>query len=458
MVLALIILLVLSSIGLSVGQVMVAKYASVKRSTYITSAVMVTEAGLSDTISRLTSDTNFTGYPDNARKQFFNNTDQGKGEYSSTVTSPTPATREITVNGYIYKDPASTSNEVKKTIKATIKAQVNPTQYSVFTGSGGLKIGPGVVIQGGNIYIQGKVDVSLVAGIGTNSNPINLKVGNIGCRAGGAGSEYPVLCPASSQPISLAGFLSSIYGTVCATGQTSSSNIYPGSTGQGLIPNCVAPFGSMPVFDKQAFVNSMTTPAQQASNANCDGPGNSVNWNAGTIFNGNVSFAAVCKVTLKGDVYIKGNLTSNLFIDFIVDENVSKPPVIVVNGNVAINHSRVNANSAGVPMRIISFGSTNSACTASDSCSVLPSYDDIYNSTSTQTATCQGLPHGDMPGLILQSYFGKVTIDDGCRVGSVAGQTVDFEFFSGTSMVGQLSLDGTVTYDGWKIVDYQQIY
>lgn len=457
MVLALIILLVLSSIGVSVGQVMVAKYASVKRSSYITSAVMVAEAGLSDTIARLNSDANFTGYPDNARKQFFSNADQGKGEYASIVTAPTPTTRVITVSGYVYRDPASSSNEIKKTIKATIKAETNPTQYSVFTGSGGLTVGPGVNVTGGNIYILGKVGVGLNGGIGTNNNPINLKIANTGCRAGGAGSAYPVQCPASDQPISMSGS-STIYGTVCATDQTSSSGIFPGSTGQGLIPGCVAPSGSMPTFDKQAFVNSMNTPALAASSANCDGPGNKVDWNANTIYNGDVTFGAACKVTVKGNVYIKGSLTTDIFIHFEVDESVTTPPIIVVNGEVVINHSRVSANTAGVPMRTISFLSTDSSCTASDSCNVLPTYDHIYNSSTLQATNCLGNPHGELPGLIMQAYFGKANVGDGCSLGSVAGQSVNFDFFDGTSLVGQLSLDGTVTISGWKIVDYQQTY
>lgn len=455
LVLCLVMVSVLSLIGLSIGQFLAAKYASTKQGVYSTSAVMVAEAGLSDTIARLTADPAFTGYT--TRKQFFSNATQGKGEYSSTVTSPTSTTREIRVTGYVYRNPDSTANEVKKTITSIIKAQVSPKKYSVFAGSGGLTVGQFVAIRAGNIYVQGKVGIDFGGSLGTFGSPVDLTVGNLACRTGGAGSQYPVQCPVGDQPLSIA-WLSSIYGSVCATGQTSKSQIYPGIIGEGLDEGCVAESGSMPAFDKQGFVNGMTLPAKQPNSGNCSGFGNSTTWEAGTIFDSTMNFNSVCKVTVKGNVYIKGDLTSNLFVHFNVDESVTTPPVIVVNGTASLNFSRVSANSAGVPMRIISFKSSNPGCSNSDNCVALPSYDDVYNSTSVTGTSCLGTPHGDMPGLIMQAYFAKANIGLGCSLGSVAGQAVHFSFFSGTSLLGQLSLDGTITIDGWKVVDYQQTY
>jgi hypothetical protein len=305
------------------------------------------------------------------------------------------------------------------------------------------------------------VSIGMGSTVGTYKSPVNLYAANIGCRQGGAGSAYPVQCPASDRPITFANAGpngSSVYGTVCATDQPNGVGIYPGQIGQGWIPNCVAPGGSMPVFDKQGFVNSMNTPAQNASNANCDGHGNTVTWNANTIFNNNVSFSQTCKVTVKGNVYIKGNLSTNIFVHFLVDESVSSQPVIVVNGKVNINYSRVSANTAGTPMRIISFDSSDSSCTQSDSCNALGSYDDIYNSVSRIATDCLGNPHGDLPGLVMQAYYATAHVGQNCDLGSVAGQAVYFDYNSGTSLVGQLSLEGTVTISGWKIVDYQQLY
>lgn len=453
-------MLVLTSIGVSIGAVVSTQYAASKRASYTTSAVMVAEAGISDTIARLHADSSFTGYPDGARKQLFSSAEQGKGEYSTVVTAPTIDTRTITSAGYLYKNPASTANEIKKTIKVTLKANVNPKKYSIFAGAGGLTVNWGVTLLGSDIYVLGKVDLGFGSGIGIYSSPVNLYAANVACRAGGAGSEYPVLCPVSSPPLTLAGAgtFSSIYGEVCATGQTSGLGINKGVIGQGFRNPCTAPSGSIPLFDKAAFTSSMSTPAQPASSALCSFPSNKKTWNANTKFSGDVTAASVCKVTVKGNIYIDGDLTTNLFLHFQVDEDVTVPPVIVVNGTVAVNFSRVSANSAGVPMRIISFDSTDSTCSSSDSCNVLPNYDDKYNSVSKVTASCAGSPHGDMPGLIFQAYYGKANVGLGCNAGSVAGQAVNFDAFSGTSIVGELSLDGSVTIDGWKIVDYQQIY
>ena len=116
-VLCLIMVLILSSIGVSVGTVISAQYASTKRASYVTSAVMVAEAGMSDTIARLYSDSHFNGYADGMRKQLFNSPEQGKGEYSTQVFEPTSDTRVIVSNGYLYKDPTSTANEIKKRSK-----------------------------------------------------------------------------------------------------------------------------------------------------------------------------------------------------------------------------------------------------------------------------------------------------------------------------------------------------
>ena len=77
----------------------------------------------------------------------------------------------------------------------------------------------------------------------------------------------PSLC-AGVQPISLAQS-TNIYGTVCATGQTSTgpnNNIQPGNGGQGLVVGCTAPSVSPPSYDRAGQIAAVTTTSGSTSN------------------------------------------------------------------------------------------------------------------------------------------------------------------------------------------------
>ena len=103
--------------------------------------------------------------------------------------------------------------------------------------------------------------------IGTSSNPVNVDVANVACPTGSnPGPTYPTTV-FGTQPISLA-YSTNIYGTVCATGQTSTgpnNNIPGGSTGAGLEAGCTAPAVSQPTYNRSGVISGITTTASGTS-------------------------------------------------------------------------------------------------------------------------------------------------------------------------------------------------
>ena len=145
--------------------------------------------------------------------------------------------------------------------------------------------------------------------------PSSFDVAHQACPTGtNPGSTYPTVC-SSGQPISLAQS-TNIYGTVCATNQTSkgpNNNIQTGSGGEGLKIGCVTPPVTQPTYDRTAHIAKMTT-TSAANNITYDcsqwqSPNGFVRtWPANIKFTGNVSATSSCDLTITGDVYITGNL------------------------------------------------------------------------------------------------------------------------------------------------------
>lgn len=301
----------------------------------------------------------------------------------------------------------------------------------LMVGPGGLSI-TGAIIQGGDAYVKGKVYVGFNSRIGGapfltffgGGTPANLNVANIGC---GSGNSYPTPCGSSSPPITLYNSFATINGQICAKDQPiPTAGINPYASGLGLLADCTPPDVDMPSFNKAGFVNQMTS-TSLGTLGSCNG-GN-LTTTANRTYTGNVSWSFFCKVSISGSMYITGGLSTST-ADIRVAESAGKVrPIIVVNGRIDLN-GKIYPNSYGTTPYFISFFSSDSACSNSNTCT---SISPAKLKETLDTYTGQPFTFGNAPvslinltatGSSFYSYYGETYLDFFTKVGAVGGQRV----------------------------------
>ena len=454
--------LILISVVIAISALMIVGFALVSstssqylltsKDTYRANALLTAEAGVEQSLQQLNSNDNFSGYA--TAQQFFDNTGQGLGTYTTTVTSDPSNNnaRIITSTGKVYRYH-DTSTPVSTRIVRVTAVGTQSQGYSVYSGPGGLILGGSAAITNSSVYVNGTLSLSGAAKIGTASQPLTVDVANIACPTGNnPGSSYPALC-SSTQPISLA-HSTNIYGTVCATGQTSTGpnhNIQGGNGGAGLKPGCTAPPASPPSYDRNAQIAAVTTTASGSDNNYvCNSWPFNRTWPANLKLTGNVNIASSCNLVIKGNVYITGNLTIGGAARITVDNSVgSTRPVVMVDGTIDVGGSaQLIANSSGTGIEFISFRSTASC---NPNCTSL-SGNDLKTSSGMQTVSIGGA--ASLPGMVFDAYWGKIKVGGSGNVGSAIGQTVDMSG-AGTVTFGTTLSSGART---WTISSYQELY
>lgn len=446
---------ILTLIGLSLAAGVTSQYTLASTDLYATNADMVAEAGVEESVEQLNQNDSFAGYT--SSQQFFNNSTQGKGVFTTTVnnTSDTNA-KVITSTGQVYRQnnlikPAST-----RLIKVTVVG-TGSTGYSVQSGPGGLILGGSANITNSQVYVNGTLTLQGTSKIGTVSQPLQVDVANDACPTGASpGPTYPQICT-GTQPISLA-YSTNIYGTVCATGQTTTgpnNNIQGGSTGQGLKAGCTAPTVSMPTYDRAGQISQVTTTkASSDSSIDCTryltGSGFTRTWPSNLKITGNIDVGNSCDLTVSGNVYITGNLSIDGAAKIKVADSLGTTrPVVIVDGTITVGGSAsIQANASGTGIQFISF---KSSASCSPACTSL-SGNDLKTSQGTQTITVGGA--AKLAGMIFDAYWGKISLTGSGNMGSAIGQTVDMTG-AGTITFGTSLSSGART---WTITSYQHIY
>lgn len=467
-VMAMVFVIALLGIGVSIAAVVGARYRVDKNYTYTENAVSAAEAGISAAIYNLNATGGyFTGY---ATPQAFPiGSDTSRGEYTVSIADNADGTSTLTSVGKVYRTTSDTTPASTKTLKAIATPTMTTVAAGMVAGPGGLTLGTMADINTKNIYIQGKL--SLQGGIigKPTANPTTtINVANIAC---GTGASYPQPCPANQEPISL-GFSTSIYGTVCATNQYTSvvppfSGIYPDTNGLGLIDRCVAPSASLPTFDRKVVYDGTAGNIQPggafkdffycALNREYNFPAN-VRYTSSVTTDNNF-----CAYNIHGNMYIKGDFNTNFGNQLIVDESLTTPPIIMVEGAINLSNTAIHKNNShGVGVIFISFKSANATCNTDPDC-VSISNNDLYNSINTTTASCTG-GFCNLDGSVLYSAFGTVDASGGC-VSGLGGQRITVGF--GTTIQCSVNISpfpggdafgGRVKIKVWKVTDVQQVY
>jgi Tfp pilus assembly protein PilX len=240
--------LIITFIGLSFADLAIGQYNRTTKNVFSANALQVSEAGAEESLHKINQTSTFTGF---AETVFFNNATQGRGTYTSTITAGSGQNEKIiTSTGKVYRYNQTTNPVSTRVIKLTVVGTSSPG-YSVQAGPGGLILGGSASVTNSSVYVNGTITLSGAASIGTNSQPLEVNVAYQACPTGtNPGATFAVVCT-TGQPITLAQS-TFIYGTVCATRQTSvgpNNNIKTGTTGQGLKPNCTAPPITAPTYD-----------------------------------------------------------------------------------------------------------------------------------------------------------------------------------------------------------------
>lgn len=451
----LVVTLSLSIIGLSLITLVLSDFEITTKNVSDANALLVAEAGIEQSLQQLNTDDNFAGYP--SAQEFFNNPDQGRASFETVVEDTADSNaKTITSVGKVYRLNDADNPVSTRTVKVTVVG-TGSEGYSVFSGPGGLILGGSANITNSDVFVNGTISMNGAARIGTPSQPVNVAVAHQACPTGtNPGNTYPTVCN-SGQPISLQQS-TFIYGTVCATNQTSTGpnpagNIQAGNGGEGLQPNCTTAPGTQPSYDRAAHIARMTTTGS-ASNItyNCsqwqNPNGFTRTWPANLQLNGSVSATSSCDLTISGDVYITGNLTIGGAARIRVAESVGQNrPRIVVDGSISVGGSaQLIANSSGTGVQFISYRS-NAPCN--------PSCTEITGTALKNTQNLQTISVGgaaNMPGMIFQAYWGRITVTGSGNIGSAVGQTVDLSG-AGTITFGTELSSGAKT---WTITSYQQ--
>lgn len=448
-----IITIVLTSIGISLTELVVSQYSHTKRSTFVANALLVAEAGIEQSLQQMNENDSFSGFT--SPQEFFNSDSQGRGVYTSTVvTEPSGSARVVTSVGKVYRTNDPLNPVSTRTIRVTIVG-TEAEGYSVFSGPGGLILTGSANITNSDVYVNGKITLSGSSKIGTYNNPLSVQVANQVCPTGNSpGAAYPTVC-SSGDPITMA-YSTNIYGTVCATGQTSygpnpSKNILPGVTGDGLVLGCTAPPVEQPQFNRVAHVASMTTTGSSTSNSYvCNSWPFTRSWVANLRLNGNVNIGGSCDVTMNGNAYITGNLTIEGAAKIRVPESVGTTrPIVLVDGVIDVGGSgQIIANSFGTGIHFIS---TKSNATCASACTTITGTA-LKNTQGLETISVGGA--ANLSGMIFQAYWGKVSIRGSGNVGAAVGQTVDLSGAGTVTFGTKLSTGNKI----WTVTSYQQIF
>ena len=443
-------MVILTTIGLGVMAFVSSQYSLAVQDTFSANATSSAEAGVEMSLYNLNQSASFAGY--STEQTLFNDKNQGKGVYTSVVAPVSGSNaKTITTTGKVYRYGTNKLVSTRK-VKVTVVGTGSPG-YAVHTGPGGLILTGSANITNADVYVNGFISLSGASKIGTASQPLKVNVANMQCPQGASpGASYPIVCGTSFQPITMAQS-TAIYGTVCATNQTSTgpnNNIKTGNGGSGLVPGCTAPAVSTPTYDKAAQVAAVTTTGAGNSNTyTCQSWPFDRTWPANLKLTGNVSIGGSCNLVIKGNTYITGNLDIGGASTITIDNSVGTTrPVIVVDGTITLGGSaRILGNSSGTGAQFISF---KSSAPCNPNCTAL-SGNDLKTSQSLETVNVGGAVN--LPGMIFQSYWGKITIGGSGNIGSAIGQTVDMSG-AGTVTFGTTLSSGSTT---WTVTSYQRV-
>jgi hypothetical protein len=431
----LVIMLVVSVLIVTVMSTTISNFQSATKDQFRVNAQFAADAGLDLGIHRLNLDGNWTG---TSGEVDFYTTSAGKSirtTYDVTITAGSNASKKlVTSKARVYSPSTGTTAKVTRIYQLEVEAVTSGNgPGSVVSGVGGLILNNNAKISGGDVIVNGTVQVNNGAQIGLSTNPVNLRVAHQSCPLV-VNSTYPQVCT-SGQPITNSGL---IYADVQAQNQTVST----GMSSPGLTSSVFAPI-AVPGYDRAAHKAALQLPS---TNPNVAGyaPNNAAvscgnnqtkTWSANIKITGNISLGNNCVVTITGNVWITGNLTfgNNSTIQ-IANSLLSTRPYIMIDGSAGLStgsNTRILTNATGTGAEVITmWWNTNTATNGNFNCGGITdllecaSVTGLALSTSQTTTTINLSNNANASGTVFRTLWSRASIANNGALGAVAGQTI----------------------------------
>lgn len=406
-----------------------------------THAQFATDAGIDAAMSEVNVDANWTGTGGQITLQSANNV---RTTYEVSVVDAGDG-KVLTATGRSFSPISATAPSASVTVEVELR-EVSSGNFSLVTGVGGLYMSNSAKILGGNVHVNGEINLSNTAQIGLSTNPVQLSVAHQTCPIP-ATSAYPSLCGSGNgEPIELNN-QAHIYGDVRANNQVSTA----GMSSPGLTASSGVAALPLPAHDRDAQKAAVATTINAAA-ASCSGS-QSRTWAANTKIEGNVTVSNNCIVTVEGDVWITGNLNTSNSTQIRVSNalGTTRPNIMIDGSNGAIfsNSSQLVSNASNTGFQIVTYRSRASC--SPDCASVTGT--DLYNSRNDTTISLSNSAEG--AHTVFYARWTRVAVNNSGAIGALIGQTV------------QLSNSGTITFgtsvEGsgpsyWVIDGYRRVF
>lgn len=414
-----------------------------RRDQFRTQAQMAADAGADYGLEQINQDNTWLGTSGEVTLQ---SDSSKKVTYEDSVTDNSATSKTLAVVGRTYFPATAATPSAIVRVKVDLRPVASGT-YSVVSGEGGLYMSNFSKIVGGDVLIDGIVNLSNSAQIGLSTNPVNVSVANQVCPKP-PDSTYPRICNAgeNDNPITMSN-TAHIYGNVKANNQI---NTYPSNmTNSGLIATSGVTAQALPDYDRASQKAAIATTISGGFACSSG----TQTWLANTKIVGDVSISNKCKVTVKGNVWITGNLTLSNSSQLIVDDTLgTTQPVIMVDGPtgaVMTQSAALISNSSGTGFQLITFWSS---ATCSPDCTNVTGAD-LYNSRGVTTISLANSSQG--PQSIFYSRWSQVSVNNAGQLGALLGQTVQM---SNTATITFGSTAGSLGITFWVANGYRQSF
>lgn len=445
----LIVLLFLLSIGLTLTGLALTQLQSAQRGVAQSNSLMAAEAGVEMAIHELNLDDDFEGYTE--EQEWFDTDQQGRGTYQVEVQGGAIAEEKIVIStGKVYSHGSDEPSHTSR-VRAVMVGTTIQEDRAVRAGAGGLVLQGNAGISNGPVHVDGRIDMSGNANIGSQNQPVNVDVGYYACPPGG-GSDYPRLCTSSDdadQPIAIDNN-NHIYGDVCANGQSDGDSMSHG----GLNENCaeVDQLGlpGNEFHDREAQQDAVEEVYSAPNQGSCGGQQN-ITWPANLHIQSDVSAGGGCQVSVEGDVWIDGDLSIRANSSVRIADGVEEPPFIMVDGENGVDLSSndgILPNEDGVGAVVITFYST--ADCSPDCINVTGS--DLQDSEQVETIRLGA--NANAPATIFYARWTEVNMGGNATTGGLIGQIVRMQGTGDVVFGEELSSGEQV----WSIVNYHRVF
>lgn len=384
------------------------------RESYIVNAQLAADAGLDIGINELNIDPAWVG---SGGEVTVLDTPKLRTTYESTLINGASDTQKvISVIARSYAPSTSTSPKVERRYELDVRAVTNGFgAASVVTGVGGLVLDNNAKITGGDVVVNGTIDIANNAQIGTQTNAVNVRVAHHACPQP-ADASYPTAC-SLGEPITL-DVNGRIYGEVHANNQSDTTNMTnPGLTQtSGVSPVTLAPY------DRTSFTVDTTLPANDSS-IRCSN-NQTKTWPANVKIIGDVTLGNNCVVNITGNVWITGSVDTGNKGKFVVSDTLAtNRPIIMIDGQDGFafgNNGQIQPNSSDTGAEVYTFWShASSGC--SPDCTSLSGAPLAASQNVTTIDLANG---GSAPFTVFTAQWSRVAVENNGTLGAVAGQSI----------------------------------